>query len=366
MASRPEVHFFAYMPRTNATARQRAYHVAELLSEKRGLAVHVHAPLAEESYRRYATPHGMSDRILWLAEMVIRRSVQVFRVRPSSTVMIQRELLPVGPDYLERLLRRKTARLILDIDDATYAFAGSRPHSRVGRMLMSEGKFERMCRAADVVVCGSEEIAAHARSFARTVLVIPTSLDFPPMPLRPADEESGILRLGWLGNPGNLASLAVLAEPIRRLRMSGLDVRLRVMSARPPSASEAGGLDVEFVHWTLEGEERFLTSVDVGVMPLSDDEYSRGKCGFKLLRYIASGVPVIGSPVGVNEEILRNGNGVVVDSPAAWEDAIARFSAMGQSERREMARRAYEWALPRYSLASAVTAWDELLSGGDL
>ncbi len=359
-----QTHFFAYMPRVNATARQRAYLVAEGLAERGDSLVRVHAPLRDSGYSRYLIPSGILDKSLWLVEMLVRRSVQVLRVPRGSVVVIQRELLPVGPATLERVLRRKASQLIVDIDDATYAFAESRPHSRAGRMLLTEGKFDHLCTLADLVVCGNDELAMRASRSARAVTVIPTSLEFPPMPDELPGRNDGALRLGWLGNPGNLSSLATLAEPIRRLRAKGLDVRLHVMSARNPTAPETDGLDVEFVRWGLEEEDLFLSSVDVGVMPLTNDEYSRGKCGFKLLRYIAAGVPVMGSPVGVNAEILQGGaNGVVVGGRGAWEAAITQFASMSRAQRSEMAQHAYEWACSRYSLAPAVAAWRAVLWG---
>jgi glycosyltransferase involved in cell wall biosynthesis len=221
-----------------------------------------------------------------------------------------------------RALRASARRLVYDVDDAVMfrdPFRG-RPVSHVRRR-----RFRHTVRSADLVTAGNAYLFDLATEDAPTTsrLLAPTPVDtarYAPGPSRHAG-----LRVGWIGSRATRAYLDLVEPGLRLVCGSRGDVVVAVMADAPPSQFD--GLPLEFTPWSEAGEVAFLRSLDVGLMPLSDDPFSRGKCGFKLLQYMACGVPAVASPVGVNVEICDDGRaGALAATPDDWAPAILRIA----------------------------------------
>ena len=206
----------------------------------------------------------------------------------------------LAPSWLERrLLGRRP--VVFDFDDAIYLRDVSAANARWKR-LKPVGKAAALCRLASHVTVGSSVLAAFAREHARAVTVVPSTIDtdrYAPRP-RPANPRPVI---GWTGSHTTWPHLLTVRDALVRLRRE-VDFELRVVGAGPVSLP---GLDVTSVTWRAETEADDLRPLDVGLMPLPDDEWSRGKCGMKALQYMALGIPPVVSPVGANVEIVRDG-----------------------------------------------------------
>jgi glycosyltransferase involved in cell wall biosynthesis len=243
-------------------------------------------------------------------------------VRHADIVHVEQQLFPYLPLWAERLLWPRRARTVLEFDDAIHLTAGHRH------------KLEGLCALADLVIVGNRFLADFARPFARQLVVIPTTVDLDAytqaraVQQRRRTEQDGTLRVGWIGLPYNMPYLLQLAEPLARLAQSGRSVELRVISSGLPEPDPAWGR-VRLVHrrWSVATEAVELGACDVGVMPLPDTDWARGKCGLKLLQCMAAEVPVICSPVGVNADFIEDEqNGLTADPPDAWADALARLA----------------------------------------
>jgi glycosyltransferase involved in cell wall biosynthesis len=200
---------------------------------------------------------------------------------------------------------------------------------------------------SDEVVAGNEYLAAFARSRNASVHVIPTSVD--TQLFVPAGGRATARRpiVGWIGTPTTAGYLDALVEPLRALAGQH-EFTLRVSGAG--SDLIVPGVNVETPAWTLEREVELFNTCDVGVYPLSDDQWSRGKCGFKAIQFMACGVPVVASPVGVNCDIIEDGvNGFFAATPAEWQDRIGRLLA-DRELRRSMGAAARRTIEQRYSL----------------
>lgn len=231
----------------------------------------------------------------------------------SDLVFVHRRTYP---PFFSRRLSRVGVPVVFDLDDALYLPPPSADQGAATRRRYRRN-FEATAAAADLVVCGNEEVTAHV-PHGRTA-VIPTAVDcrvFRPGAAAPA---AGPV-VGWVGHSDNLPYLEALASPLRELasRLPGL--RLVVVADRAPSID---GVDIEFRKWSLDREVACFDGIGVGVMPLADSPWARAKCAFKLLQYMALGIPAVASPVGVNRDLVQDGqNGFLALDDDEWFERL--------------------------------------------
>ena len=228
-----------------------------------------------------------------------------------DAVFLNRDLLEGRYVYEERLFRHNP-RVVFDFDDAI--FLGEKA-DHIGRI----------CERAAWVTVGNESLAAFARQFTPRVTVIPTAIDtslYHGGPDR-ATATTGALRIGWLGSSQSIAQtlyphVGMVAELQREL-----DFEFVIVS-KPRPEPPRHGLRWTYVEWSPLVETQIANHFDVGIMPLIDEPYQRGKCGCKLLQYMAAGLPAVASPVGINKELLGGGDrGFAASEPTEWRRALA-------------------------------------------
>jgi glycosyltransferase involved in cell wall biosynthesis len=242
----------------------------------------------------------------------LRYLPRLFKVAYHCDVLyIQKRIFP---DWVLRTLHRLNPHIIYDIDDAIYL---QQQHYH---------KVNQILKLARVVVPGNEYLAAYGRKFNPNVYTIPTVVDTdryqPPGERHPGDARTLI---GWIGtdpNRGDLDSLQPVFDWLGdRFNES---VVLRTVGRCPLEMKTS--LNIEFIQWTLEDSLGALQAFDIGIMPLDDTPWNRGKCGLKLIEYLAVGTPAVASPVGVNTEIIRNGEtGFLAQSNNDWQMHLARL-----------------------------------------
>ncbi|MDA8018076.1 MAG: glycosyltransferase family 4 protein [Thermoanaerobaculia bacterium] len=217
------------------------------------------------------------------------------------------------------LLTTLPTRIVFDFDDAIYVRQAARLESEPDRSSLRRIKFRHTCRLAHLVLAGNEQLASASREHSNWVETIPTSID-----LLPVGEKKGTGRtLVWIGMPENLKYLELIRRPLTELQQLYPDLKLRVICSQPPPWPEA---NIEWIPWSEQVETPALASADIGLMPLTDDTWSRGKCGFKLLQYMSHALPCVASPVGVNRDIVRGGNtGFLARSELEWFSAIRKL-----------------------------------------
>jgi len=261
--------------------------------------------------------------------------------RRADVVFVYREAALLGPPILERLLGRRTP-LILDLDDAIYLGDTSIVNGW-SRVLKMKGKTEAICRLASHVTVGNEFLACFARRHARAVTVVPTTIDTDLYEVRPRRENSRLV-VGWSGSTTTLPYLTTLAAALQRLS-DRQEFEFHVIGGE----TQIARVPVYCKSWRADTEVEDLRGFDVGLMPLSDDEWSRGKCGLKALQYMALGIPPVVSPVGVNTTIVRDGiNGFHARTEEEWVDRIARL-LRDESLRRRMGTEARRTVEQSYS-----------------
>jgi glycosyltransferase involved in cell wall biosynthesis len=240
-----------------------------------------------------------------------------------------------------------TRRRIFDVDDAIYVRKPRRLGEPVGDSRWRRKKFAATCRRMDVVAAGNDVLAGVARPLARAVEILPTSIDIASY--RPA--AGGVApTIVWIGSPENLIYLEMIRPALARLAARHPALKVRVICSAFPEWPE---INVECIAWSESTEADALAAADIGIMPLTDDEWSRGKCAFKLLQYMAASLPCVASPVGANTEAVIDGlNGFHAATLEDWERRLEmlivspelriRFGAAGlEHVERRYSMRAY-------------------------
>lgn len=246
-----------------------------------------------------------------------RRLKALIHVMKYDLVWIEKEVLPFMPAVAERLLAKSNVPYIVDYDDAWF-HRYDLHRNRLVRLILGR-KIDSVMKCAALVVAGNEYLAGRARAAgARRVETVPTVVDLARY--KPAQPDEHVpLVIGWIGSPSTAHYLAAVA-PVMELLSLEFGVRFVAVGISEESVSD---LPVEAKPWSEEGEVQSIREFDIGIMPVPDSPFERGKCGYKLIQYMACGLPVVASPVGVNKQIVVHGaNGFLADDLDQWEQAL--------------------------------------------
>lgn len=276
-----------------------------------------------EARHIYRSGHTVLKMLLTL-KATMRRLSDVVRAGRYDVVYILREAFPFGPGIVERALHWRAGLMVFDFDDAIYlpSSAFQNPLDR----LRDWTKPASLVRAADFVLPGSTWLADFARRNgadpARMMIlptVVDTSIYCPPT----ATDRSKEVVIGWIGTPRNTSYLHDMLPVFQRVAAQCPQVRFVFVGAE---RFETGAISVEFRDWSMAREVADLQSFDIGIMPLPSNEFEKGKCGFKLIEYMAVGIATVASPVGANLDIVLNDEtGYLADNPEAWVFALTRL-----------------------------------------
>ena len=280
-----------------------------------------------------------------------RQVSRMLVVSRYETVLLDQELVPYLPAAFEQLLCRLNRCVIVDYDDAAYVkYQRSRPLRR---------KIEKIMQAAHTVVVGNRHLETYARQFTNRVRLIPTVVDLCKYTPKSDYTARDGIRICWIGTPVTAKRFLIPMLPVlSKLQSEIPELRFRFIGA---GNFNANGLRLESLSWSEEGEAKLLGESDIGIMPLQDEEFERGKCGLKLIQYMAAGLPVVASPVGENRQIVDHGhNGFLVNSPEDWIRAI-RILADRPDLRQQMGTAGRLRAERDYSLAKGFSEWQQVI-----
>lgn len=254
----------------------------------------------------------------WRLSQRLKRTVRHYhaflaRCRKYDAIVIEREVFDDDTSNLEEKFRKHTQRLVLDVDD--------------GIFLRHPEKFDRIARLCDVAIGGNRYLVDYLETRCSDVHHIPTCVKLAEYPKRAAQQQT-TPTIGWIGTTDNVAFLSEAAEALRWLAERE---RYRLLIVAPSDKRLAdidlAGVDVQFRHWDAASEVQQIREMDIGLMPLPDgQEWMKYKCALKLIQYLAVGIPGVASPIGVNEEILRDGSvGRSASNPEQWKSALAEL-----------------------------------------
>ncbi len=281
--------------------------------------------------------------------------LNLFRRLRGANVIVQRRLLSRWP---RTLLRRTVRRLLFDFDDAvflrdSYDARGLHDRRRLRR-------FAGMVRCADAVIAGNAFLAEQAARWTdeRSIQVIPTCVDPERYPLAEPTKSGDGVELVWVGSSSTLRGLQAIAPLLEEIGRNVPGIRLKLLCDRFLTLRHVPVLPVP---WTEASEATEIARADIGISWLPDDAWSCGKCGLKVLQYLAAGLPVIANPVGVQIHMVRhNETGFVARTPEQWIEAVRRL-AEDRALRRRMGRVGRKLVETRYSVAVGAARWVRLL-----
>ena len=304
-----------------ASSRYRAYQYVPFLREQ-GCDITI-APLLDDAYvrRRYFGGHISFSNVV---RAYTQRVLKLLRAKQYDLIWLEYEAFPWIPSILESLLFSSRVPYVVDYDDAVFHRYDQHSSGVVRRLLGK--KIDRVMRRSSLVIAGNEYIAQRAYEVgASRVEILPTVVDLNRYSHAPSSDDE-IYTIGWIGSPMTSHYLKIIQpalEEISRIEM----VKVVAVGA---GVLELNHVPLEIRPWSEITEVQEIQKLLVGIMPLPDSPWERGKCGLKLIQYMACGKPVVASPVGVNTQIVEHGvNGFLASSQQDWVNALA---TLGENE----------------------------------
>ena len=284
-----------------------------------GFDLDLHPLFDTALFRMLYRPGHMPEKATALLSRTLDR-VKALRDQ-YDMALIHREAYPIGPPLIERWLAKRVP-IIYDFDDAVYLPNTSDANKMIG-FLKRPDKIAEVIRLSTEVIAGNAHLGNYARRHSTHVSVIPTCVDTDVWAPPAAAPVHSAPVIGWIGTPTTTPYLEGLHDVFSALAKEH-DFVLRVSGSVSPVAMR--GVRVENEPWTLEREIGLFNTCDIGVYPLPNDEWTLGKCGFKAIQFMACGVPVVASPVGVNNQIIEHGvSGLLANTEAEWREHLRRL-----------------------------------------
>lgn len=319
MAESLRVLFLTLYPKEAPSPRYRVYQMLPEL-ERLGFECEVRSLLDSEQFHATRQKGRWVVKSAMLAAATLRRLRIALSAHRYDVVYLLKGALPYGPAMIEQVLARSGTPLVFDFDDAIHIRKPSL-HFRAMDWMKSTKRVSRTLSMADHVVVPNSYLATYSRQFNSCVAIVPEAENTDRLTPRPP--HSGEARtVGWVGSPSTAKYLSTITPALREVCRRFAGVVVRVIGGE----YDAEGVRVESVPWSYSQECSLFHGLDIGLMPLPLEEWSRGKSGCKMRQYMASGVPGVATDIGYNRELVESGRtGFLVTSQDDWVEALSRL-----------------------------------------
>jgi len=345
----PHILFILPYPSEGASVRLRVEQYIPFL-EDAGMTVTLRPFFDPESFRVMLGGGRRLRKGWYLLAGIRRRFADLRLLEEADLVFVHREAMPVGSPIIERRIARSEIPVVYDFDDAVFLPKEGSLHPWTKR-LRNPGKVNEIIALSALTIAGNEFLADFARQHTKNVEILPTPIDtdrFRPPEDNDSEQErpeNPIPVIGWIGNPTGVPYLDVLRPVFQRLKEE-MAFTVRVIGGR----WECPGVRVESKPWSLETEVADSQAIDIGIMPLRDSPWARGKCAFKLIQYMSCGKPVVASPVGMNPKVVKDGvQGYLAATEEEWVEKLGRL-VQDPALRREMGKQGRKLVESEYSV----------------
>lgn len=313
------IYFIVPYPPAEAPSQRFRFEQYFSQLEQEGFHIEVYPFLSDKTWKTLYGKGKTVQKAWGMVSSFFRRFALLFKLRKANHLFIHREVAQLGPPLFEwiiaKVLRRK---YIYDFDDAIWLPNYSASNAKFHR-LKAYWKVKYCIKWADKVTAGNQYLADYALQYNPNVQVIPTTIDTVNHHNLASDHSSPKIVIGWTGTHSTMHYLNDLIPVLQELEQEYAFTFLVISNEQPDYALKS----LQYVPWNKETEIADLARINIGVMPLKQDIWSEGKCGFKGLQYMALEIPTVMSPVGVNTTIVSDGiNGFLPDSPEAWKETL--------------------------------------------
>lgn len=275
--------------------------------------------LTPQDFAQLYRPKRYFSKAIAIVLGFLKRFLMLFKLQSYDFVFIHREASPVGPPIFEwiivKVLKKK---IIYDFDDAIW-LANTSVANKIVANIKWHQKVSSICTWAEKVSCGNAFLATYARQYNSKVVIVPTTVDTEKVHNKTKLQNSKELIIGWTGTHSTISYLYEFEELLHKLQKT-IAFSFHVISNKDPEFKQ---LKYQYIAWQKETEIDDLLQFNIGIMPLKQDKWSAGKCGFKAIQYMALGIPAVVSNVGVNSKIVDNElNGFVCETNLEWEESL--------------------------------------------
>jgi glycosyltransferase involved in cell wall biosynthesis len=317
-----KIFFITPYPLGKAASQRFRFEQYFSLLKKNGIEFKVAPFLDEKTWSILYKKGFFFQKVKGIIKGYLRRLFSFLSIYQYDYVFIHREILPIGPPFtawiLCKLFRKK---VIFDFDDAIW-IPNASEHNRIMHYFKFYSNTAHLCRMAYKVSCGNKYLQRYARQFNKNAIYNPTTIDTENYHNKIKDQKTPKFIIGWTGTHSTINYLNELLPIFKKLEKK-YDFELHVISDKNPNYDLKSMI---YIPWCKDTEIDDLLAFNIGLMPLPDDRWAKGKCGFKALQYMALGIPALVSPVGVNSEIVDQGvNGFICNNLSEWEEAIIKL-----------------------------------------
>lgn len=305
--------------------------------------------ISEKEDRSFYRSGNLILKIYVVLKSLIKRSLDCWKANRYDIVFVQREAFMIGSVFFEKRFARSKAKLVYDFDDAIWMLDTSAANKKY-EWLKDPGKTSKIIGMSDLVIAGNAYLATYAKQYNQKTVTIPTTVDtaiFRPIE-KPATKDR--ICIGWSGSITTIKHFEFALPFLHTLKEKyGDQVYFKVIGDETYRYTP---LDIQGIAWNSSTEALDMQEIDIGIMPLPDDEWAKGKCGLKGLLYMALEIPTLMSPVGVNTEIISHGvNGYL---PANTEDWVEKISLLIESPaiRKQIGQEGRKTVIERFSVLS--------------
>ena len=319
----------------------------------RGFSIEVRSFLSRSTWSILYKPGRLGYKVFGMLRGFAGRLSLLALVGRFDFIFIHREVTPIGPPVFEwiiaKILRKK---IIYDFDDAIW-LTDRATESKWLSLLKWRSKVSSICKWSYKISCGNQYLCAFAKNYNAWVILNPTTIDTeivhnPALYEKVASGKERVV-IGWTGSHSTLKYLESAVTILQQIELRFPNVQIAIIADRKP---ELNLKTLHFIPWRSQSEIEDLMTFDIGIMPLPDDLWAKGKCGFKALQYMALNIPALASPVGVNTSIIDDGrSGLLCTSNTEWEAALSRL-IIDKKLRQEIGESGRQKVIDRYSVLS--------------
>lgn len=313
--------FFTKYTEKGPSSRYRSFQYKDILENEFNIKYY---PLFNDNYIQNLYTNKRTNYYQIFIAYFSRIFQVIKHLGTNKLVVIEYELLPYFPPILEYLLFRTKVRFVIDYDDAIFHNYDLHPNILIKYLFGN--KIYKIVKFANTVITGSPFLSSHLNKFTNNIVEIPTSINFAnytsSFQLDPIKND---ITIGWIGSKSTSINIINIIEVIKITHKLNPKITFKLMGFDSNLKSQLHLPNVEFYNWSAQEELIFLKEIDLGIMPLEDTAFNKGKCGFKLIQYMAMGKPTLSTPLEANVKINRNNSNLFATSKEEWVECINKF-----------------------------------------